>query len=137
MLALPEFHRRYVLVAIRTRELLSHSYLWFDVTSPKLGTVRSEHEIWLPGFLFAGPDIGYAMRSGDGHFVARLPTDAVITLDKPALFESLSDGSANTSSKWTVRAIASQPMEASIDGTMIRIKTGPKGGELREVVLTR
>jgi arabinofuranosyltransferase len=137
MLALPEFQQRYALVAIRTRELLSHSYLWFDVTSSRLGTVRSEREIRLPGFLFGGPDLAYATRSADGRFVARLSTDAVITLDKPALFEPLSGGQAGTSSKWTVRAIASQPMEAWIDGSMIRIKTGPNGGELYEVVLTR
>jgi arabinofuranosyltransferase len=137
MLALPEFHQRYVLVAIRTQELLYHSHLWFDVTSSRLGTVRTEREIRLPGFLFGGPDTGYAMRSGDRRFVARLSTDAVVTLDKPALFEPLADGGASTSSKWTVRAIASQPMEASIDGTTIRIKTGPNGGELKEVVLTR
>jgi arabinofuranosyltransferase len=137
MLALPEFHRRYVLVAMRTQELLYHSYLWFDVTSSRLGTVRSEREIRLPGFLFGGPDIGYAMRSRDRRFVARLSSDAVITLDKPALFDPLSAGRASISSKWTVRAIASQPMEASIDGSMIRIKTGPNGGELQEVVLTR
>ena len=78
-----------------------------------------------------------SMRSRDRRFVARLSTDAVITLDKPALFEPLSDGGVSLSSKWTVRAIASQPMEASLEGSMIRIKTGPNGGELEEVVLTR
>ena len=137
MFAMKEFQQRYALVAVYRSELLFRPFLWFDVTSAKLGVVRTDREIRLPGFLFAGPGVGYALLSADGRLVAKLATDAVATLDKPAAFPSVSTAADAAARPWIARAIASEPMEVSIEGSVIRVKTGPRGGELAEVVLSR
>ena len=148
MFALPEFQQRYALVAMHRPEISIRPYLWFDTTSPRLGVIRTDREIRLPGFLFAAPDVGYVTFSREGKLVARLYTETVATLDKHAILREGSLPSGRLSAgrlpsgllpagSWTGRAIASQPMEVKVDGSSIRVTTGLQGGELTEVVLTR
>jgi arabinofuranosyltransferase len=126
LVALPEFQRRYTLVPLAINALTFQPQLWFDTASPRLGVTRSAREIRIPGFLFATAGRAAATLSRNGRLVATIPSDTVLTFDRLAL----------EGGPWTVRAIASSPIDASVQGSVVRVATGAQRSDLIEVILT-
>jgi arabinofuranosyltransferase len=126
--ALPEFAERYRLIPLASRRYFGPMLVWIRVDSPRIGVVRSAREIRIPGFLFAGLNVTVARPAEeDKRLVALVTTQQVVSLP-------IDDAPAGT---WSVKAIASTPVDATFDGGIVRVQGGMLQSELREVVLTR
>jgi arabinofuranosyltransferase len=125
LVALPEFHQRYVLTTVVPQGARHTTQLWVRVDSRALGVERTADVLRLPGLFFSG-DEAPALLAGTS-LVTRVRPGGRVRFDRLP----------PTAAGWKPFAQATSPMTVTIEGGAVVATAGPSGADLAEIVLRR
>ena len=125
LVALSEFRDQHLLMNVAPEAARYPSRIWIRIDSPRIGVTESSRNIRIPGYLFAsGRDLAVL---SENQLVTRIRPRGTVRFDRLSRPEE----------SWVARAIASQPVTASVRGSTVTVMAGPQGSDLHEIVLSR